>query len=196
MSHNNDMRYLILSLALVPSVLELSSEIKDLGPAGYGRGNVNPPTVAEMAEIKCLATMVYGEARGEQETGQIAVAYSAVNRATGNKSLCDVVLAPKQYSIFNNNPALRAAAQSLHLDPMQKNPIDKGSWKKAQHVADIVFRRKVSDPTDGSTHYLAPAVMRIKGYVYPKWSKQYTLTTVIDNHKFYKPYYPKKGKND
>lgn len=190
------MRYLFLSLALVPSVLEVYPVTESIGPAGYGRGNVNPPTVAEMAEIKCLATMVYGEARGEQETGQIAVAYSAVNRATGNKSLCDVVLAPKQYSIFNNNPTLRAAAQSLQLDPMQKNPIDKNSWQKAQHIADIVFRRKVSDPTNGSTHYLAPTVMRIKGYVYPKWSKQYTLVAVIDNHRFYKPYYTKKVKKN
>lgn len=190
------MRYILLALALVPTALEIPRHLKDLGPAGYGRGTVNPPTVAEMREMKCLATMIYGEARGEQETGQVAVAYSALNRARANKTLCDVVLAPKQYSIFNNNPELKAAAQSLHLPPRQKNVIDEQSWKQAQGVAELVVQRKVPDPTNGGTHYLAPKVMKSKGYVYPKWSYQYTLVAVIDNHKFYKPYYPKKGKKN
>jgi spore germination cell wall hydrolase CwlJ-like protein len=164
--------------------------------AGYGRGFVNPPTVAELAEIKCLATMVYGEARGEKETGQVAVAYSAVNRAKGKKSLCDVVLAPKQYSIFNNNPELRAAALSPTLPPARKNKIDQKSWENAVQVAEAVTKKKVPDPTKGSTHYLAPKAMAAFGYTYPKWSYQYTLVAVIDNHKFYKPYYPKKVPKD
>lgn len=192
MHHNKCMRYLlIIPFALAPLCLDRAESI---GPSGYGRGFVNPPTIAEMAEQKCLATMVYGEARGEKELGQVAVAYSAVNRARHNKTLCDVVLAPKQYSIFNNNPALKAAAMSLHLPPKIKNPIDQTNWEQAQTVAENVAGRKVPDPTNGSTHYLAPKVMKAKGYVYPKWSYQYTLVTVIDNHKFYKPYYPKKNK--
>ena len=180
------MRCLILVLAIVPAACHMPQRPADLGPAGYGRGLVNPSTVAEMKEQKCLATMIYGEARGEAEHGQVAVAYTAVNRAA-NKTVCAVVLAPKQYSIFNDNPTLRAAAMSLHVEPKQKNIIDNASWEKAVRVAEIVMRRQVPDPTNGSTHYLAPKVMATKGYTYPKWSKEYKLVAVIDNHRFYRP---------
>ncbi len=164
--------------------------------AGYP-GLVNPPktaSAAQKADIKCLAIMVYGEARGEKKLGQIAVAYSAVNRAKGTKSLCDVVLAPKQYSIFNDNPELRAAALSPTLPPARKEKLDKKSWDHAVMVAEEVVQKTVPDPIQGGTHYLAPKAMAAFGYKYPKWSEQYTLVAVIDNHKFYKPYYPKKVK--
>ena len=139
--------------------------------------------------------MIYGEARGEVKTGQVAVAYTALNRAV-NRSVCDVILAPKQYSIFNDNAELIATAKSPDKNPDLKNKIDEESWKTAVEVARLVMNKEVADPTNGSTHYLAPKVMKIKGYKYPKWSKQYTLVAVINNHKFYKPYYPKKKKVD
>jgi len=150
-----------------------------------GRGHVNPAVVAEMSELKCLATMIYGEARGESRTGMVAVAYSAVNRAV-KKTVCDVVLAPKQYSIFNNNPALREVALTLHIAPRQKNSIDEKSWDEAMAVAKKVLTGKIKDPTNGATHYLAPDLMKIKKYKYPRWSRQFELVAVIDNHKFYK----------
>lgn len=183
------MRYLLLlPLLVAPSLLEMPHGVGRTYPtgAGYGRGFINPPTAAELAQQKCLATMIYGEARGEKKTGQVAVAYSALNRLTSNKTLCDVVLAPKQYSIFNNNPELVAAAKNLHLPPARKNVIDQRSWEEAQKVAELVIKRRITDPTNGSTHYLAPKLMKSKGYRYPKWSKEYTLVVVIDNHKFYK----------
>lgn len=138
---------------------------------------------------KCLATMVYGEARGEAQQGQVAVAFTVLNRAVKarNKTVCDIVLAPKQYSIFNGNPALYAAATSKFIEPEQKNQIDEESWYRAVEVAQDVMRKHIQDPTDGATHYLAPKLMALKKYHYPKWSKQYTLVMVIDNHKFYKP---------
>jgi spore germination cell wall hydrolase CwlJ-like protein len=157
-----------------------------MGPAGYGRGFINPPTVEEQKQAKCLATMIYGEARGEAERGMVAVAYTALNRAA-NKTVCGVVLAPKQYSIFNGNPALRMAAMSLNMEPKQKNVIDNAGWKMAVKVAENVIMHKVPDPTNGSTHYLADKVMKMKGYKYPKWSKEYQMMAMIDNHKFYKP---------
>jgi len=182
------MRSLLLVLAILPAACHMPPPPNILD--GYrGRGFVNPPTIYEMAQEKCLATMVYGEARGEAKRGQIAVAYTAVNRAK-NKSVCQVVLAPKQYSIFNNNPVLRAAASSLHITPVQKNAIDSASWSRAVRVAEMVLRQSVSDPTNGSTHYLAPKVMAAKKYTYPRWSRQYMLVAVIDNHRFFKPHYP------
>jgi hypothetical protein len=53
-------------------------------------------------------------------------------------------------------------------------------------VAQKVMRRYVPDPTKGSTHYLAPKAMEKLGYKYPKWSKEYKMVAVVDNHQFYK----------
>lgn len=147
----------------------------------YGKHDIE-----SIEQEKCLAVMVYGEARGESKNGMTAVAYTAMNRAA-KKTLCQVVLAPKQYSIFNNNPALRATAMSLHVEPEQKNPIDQKSWQASVEVAQKVIKQEVSDPTNGSTHYLAPKVMASKGYKYPRWAKEFELVAVVDNHKFYKP---------
>lgn len=173
------MRCLLLSLAFVPIMVQQGTPTVCYRPIA----KVTPKI--EVRQEKCLATMIYGEARGESLRGQIAVAYTAMNRAV-KQTICKVVLSPKQYSIFNDNPALRAAAMSLHLEPKQKSTIDKTSWKQALQVAKSVMRKEVADPTNGATHYLAPTLMKAKRYKYPLWSKQYRLAVVIDNHRFYK----------
>lgn len=185
------MRCLFLSVAIIPAALTSGCHPFPQGVVIFGE-----PVIVEeydKANEKCLATMVYGEARGESKQGQIAVAYTAVNRAV-NRSVCDVILAPKQYSTFNDNPALKAAALNLHIEPKHKNPIDAAAWGKAVEVARMVMRKRVPDPTKGATHYLAPKAMEEFGYEYPEWSRQYRLITIIDNHQFYKYAPPKKEK--
>lgn len=169
-------RLAALALATIPAIVAQGTPI-----ACYGKIDLS-----ELEQEKCLAVMVYGEARGESKEGKVAVAYTAMNRAA-KKSLCQVVLAPKQYSIFNNNPALRAAALSLHVEPIQKNEIDQKSWQKSVEVAAAVMRKQLPDPTKGATHYLAPKLMAKLGYKYPRWSKEYKMVAMIDNHRFYKP---------
>lgn len=160
------------------------------GEAGAGRGFVSIIDAKKAdKEVKCLATMIYGEARGEPEHGMVAVAWTAMNRAT-KKPVCDVVLAPKQYSVFNDNPALRMAAMSLKVEPRQKNVIDQAGWQQSMRVARAVYQRTIADPTQGATHYVADKLMREKGYVYPQWTRQYTQVAIIENHRFFKPFYP------
>lgn len=173
--YNRTMKKALVLLALAAATTSLT----------HNRLPVAGLIAQDPSELKCLAVTVYGEARGESEKGQIAVAYTVKNRAK-NKSVCNVALAPKQYSIFNNNPELVAAAKSEHIQPRQKNQIDQRSWERAMRVATVVMHGLVPDPTNGATHYLAPALMKIKRYKYPKWSKQYTLVSTIDGHKFYK----------
>ena len=175
---------------MIPTALHFSGHVRSPmdyhpGQAGNGRGFVNPLTVEDMKQAKCLATMIYGEARGESQTGKVAVAFTALNRA-GKTTVCKVVLAPKQYSIFNDNPSLKAAALSMNLEPRQKNIIDKAGWVQSTEVAELVIRKEIIDPTKGATHYLADKVMKLKGYQYPRWSREYQMVAVIDNHKFYK----------
>jgi spore germination cell wall hydrolase CwlJ-like protein len=175
------MKQLLILLALVPTAVDIGQKAMCLKPTAP-----KPIVKVDMKQIKCLAVMIYGEARGESMLGQVAVAFTSVNRAV-KKTLCQVVLQPYQYSVFNNNPTLRSIATSLHLIPKQKNDIDKQGWEMAMKVAHQVAHRMVPDPTNGSTFYLADKVMKSKGYRYPKWSKQYKMVAVIDNHKFYKP---------
>lgn len=171
------MRQLLLLLALVSTSVEVAQQVICKAPT------VDPKI--DIAQVKCLAVTIYGEARSESEKGQIAVAYTVLNRAV-NKSLCQVALAPKQYSVFNNNPELRAAATSKHLQPKQRNVIDKNSWDQAVRVAHMVMQKTIKDPTNGATHYIADHVMKVKGYKYPKWSRQYNVVAVIENHRFFK----------
>lgn len=183
------MRYIFLTCAFVPSILAagIQTETASTSQIVFGEPTIVSVGVQpDTSQIKCLATMVYGEARGEPELGQVAVAYTAINRAT-NSTVCDVVLAPKQYSVFNDNPALVAVAKNPRIDLKHAGQVDVESWKLAIKVARLVIRKKVQDPTQGSTHYLAPAAMDALGYEYPRWSKEYMMTAVIFNHQFYKP---------
>lgn len=185
------MRYIIIATAAASLVSLCSHTEKQwlnrtkLHTLPEVKNPVNNHAVIDRAQLDCLATMIYGEARGESRQGQVAVAYTAMNRAV-KKSICDVVLAPKQYSVFNNNPGLRAAAMSHQLEPDQKNLVDRSSWNLAQAVAYDVYTRKVADPTDGATFYVADRVMKAKGYRYPKWTRQYKVVAVIENHRFFK----------
>ena len=172
------MRRLLLLLALIPTTIDVVQQVPRIVPT--------PEAKVDTAQVKCLAVTIYGEARSEPEVGQIAVAYTILNRASKQRTLCQVALAPKQYSVFNNNPKLRAIAVSLHLIPEQKNIIDQMSWDQAVKVAQMVSQKSVKDPTNGATHYIADRVMKSKGYTYPKWSRQYQVVAVIENHKFFK----------
>lgn len=177
------MRAILLLLAAVPLTLVDTPVI--LCQFGNIPKPVSHVAKSDPVQEKCLATMVYGEARGETDNGKIAVAWTAMNRAS-KKTVCKVVLAPKQYSIFNNNPALRMAAMSLNVEPKQKNVIDSASWQRSLELARAVYRKEISDPTAGSTHYLAPTLMKAKGYTIPQWARKFTFMGKIDNQMFYK----------
>lgn len=171
------MRHILLALALVPTSIQY---------AGHTVCFRDQPYVAvEPEQVKCLATTLYGEARSEDEIGILAVAHVIKNRSQ-SKSICDTVLAPKQFSIFNNNPALLAAAKSAIIEPMQKNTIDSASWAESMRVAGLVLGGKTADPTAGATHYIADRVMKLKGYKYPKWSRTFTHVATIGRHRFFK----------
>ena len=170
------MRRLLLSLI---TILPITLGIADI------QSCPRPIDKIDAAQEKCLAATIYGEARGESLQGQVAVAYTVVNRAV-NKTLCQVALANKQYSVFNNNPSMRAIALSKSIVPSFKNPIDKTSWDNAIKVSHMVLQKNVQDPTNGATHYYAPTLMAKMHYKIPKWITKYKLVAVIDGHKFYK----------
>ena len=170
------MNKILALLAIVPVSLGSGTHGTCFNPNKFKQLNV---------QEKCLATTIYGEARGESLQGMVAVAYTVINRAV-NRTICAVVLAKKQYSIYNNNAAYVQAATNATIEPPQKNIIDKRSWEQSIKAARLVINNEVTDPTKGSTNYIAPMVMRQKHYHIPKWSKEFKLVAIIDNHRFYK----------
>lgn len=98
-----------------------------------------------------LARMIFGEARSCSLTEQIAIGYTAVNRATDGKNwngttLKDAILKKRQYSCFNSNdPNLPKLSCPEKYGPK--------SFERCLWIARNILDRKFDDPTLGATHY-------------------------------------------
>jgi spore germination cell wall hydrolase CwlJ-like protein len=122
----------------------------------------------------CLTTMVYLEARGESDTGQLAVAEVALRRReTGHwgSTVCEVVRAPGQFATARTN-------DKFFLD-------DPDAWRKAWSVAERAIQtwslpraqRRLIVP--GADHFIAV------NSTSPSWIKEPPLAT-IGGHNFYR----------
>jgi N-acetylmuramoyl-L-alanine amidase len=111
-----------------------------------------------------LSLNVYHESRGEPEIGQLAVAHVTLNRAIeDNKSLADVIMAPKQFSW---------TFQKKSYVPLEINPL--------QDSLRVALKAMVTpDFTNGSTFYHHVDV-------YPKWTAGKMYTGRYGSHKFYR----------
>lgn len=118
-------------------------------------------------ELRCLASAIYFEARGETLEGQLAVGRVIVNRAGSGRfpeSYCGVVLQPSQFSFVRGRelPAVREHARD---------------WKRAVAIAQIA--------RDGSWNSLAQGALFFHAAgVSPNW--RLTRVGRIDNHVFYR----------
>jgi hypothetical protein len=126
-------------------------------------------------ELRCMATAVYFEARGETVRGQIAVGQVIMNRARSDfypNTICGVVFQGQ----WNRN----ACQFSFACDGVTDAPKEKEEWATALDVAKQVISGKVylSDIAD-ATHYHAV-------YVRPDWRKDVTRIKQIGVHIFYK----------
>ena len=113
-------------------------------------------------EVKCLASAIYHEARGESHPGQVQVAHVVINRKNSGKypnKICAVVFQPKQFSGLYK---IRYDTQSYH-------------------VAKKVYTGVYKPPLWNVTHYHTTSVN-------PHWASWSKLTKVgkIGNHVFYR----------
>lgn len=116
-----------------------------------------------------MAKTVWGEARGEPELGQIAVAWVILNRSrTRKQTIRQVCLAPKQFSCWNANDPNHA--KLLALKPEQ--------YQRQITICGRVCNQECPDPTDGATHYHAHGII-------PRWAQGHTPSAIIGNHVFY-----------
>jgi N-acetylmuramoyl-L-alanine amidase len=117
---------------------------------------------------------LYGEARGEADDGQHAVAHVLWNRVRDGrwgKTLATVCLAPMQFSCWNaSDPNREQIAALADHAPM---------LERLRSVLSVA--RSEADPTDGATHYFSTSMIQP-----PKWSIGATFCGTFGRHRFYK----------
>lgn len=128
-----------------------------------------------------VARTLWGEARGEGLTGQIAVAWTIRNRVYDGRhnswwgeGYTGVCLKPYQFSCWNRNgpnyPYLSGA-----------RPIPGRELAQALEAARLVIAGVEPDPTGGATHNYASSMARP-----PAWANGAKQTLVLGGHRFFK----------
>ncbi|HKJ75510.1 MAG TPA: cell wall hydrolase [Alphaproteobacteria bacterium] len=121
-----------------------------------------------------FARTVWGEARGEPELGQEAVAWVIVNRLRsgyrGAETLSDVCRARLQFSCWNPDDPNAALLDRVNFT--------RTSFCRVFAAVCRVWSGEVPDPTNGARHYHNHRVA-------PAWSRGHHPTAVIGNHVFY-----------
>lgn len=121
---------------------------------------------------------LWGEARGEPEDGQLAVAHVLLNRRKAGKwgpTLAAVCLSRLQFSCWNASDPNRELMAVLAEDGAM-----------FQRLKAVLERARVDnangkDPTGGATHYYSTSMKDP-----PNWSKGATMTGQFGKHRFFR----------
>jgi len=146
-----------------------------LGKTPAERLGLNDEKSRAKAE-KCLAEVVYFEARGEAVRGQIAVAQVVMNRAFSGKypnDVCGVV--------YQNKHRHMACQFTFACDNYADVIREPDMWDRAGKIANAMLDGQIWLPEVGkSTHYHAY-------YVRPSWVNEMTRLYKFGVHTFYRP---------
>ena len=126
-------------------------------------------------ELFTLAKTIYGEARGESDTGKQAVCHVILNRVKkggwwGN-TIEKVCRKRYQFSCWNESDPNRKKLEDLTLDNID--------YLICIGVAARCLANKLEDNTNGCTHY------HVKN-LQPSWAAQEIPSFEIENHVFYR----------
>lgn len=125
-------------------------------------------------EQRCLAEVVYFEARSEPEEGRAAVAQVVLNRARSGlypSSVCGVV--------YQNRNRHLACQFTFACEGKALRITEPDAWDAAKRIArDVSEGRTYLADVGGSTHYHAD-------YVTPYWARRLKRMDVIGRHIFY-----------
>jgi spore germination cell wall hydrolase CwlJ-like protein len=112
-----------------------------------------------LPEDVLLATMAWGEARGESAAGILAVIWVAKNRSDKkSRALKDVILQPRQFSCFNPGDPNREKLFSAKI-------LEPEAWGACLAITRLVLAGHTLDPTGGATNFYARTVP------VPKWAR-------------------------
>lgn len=133
-----------------------------------------------MSDLDVLARTIYGEARGESFSGQVAVGYVIKTRSLEkNESITNICLAPFQFSCWNPTDPNRKVIEFIGLD----NPV----FMRCYGIACLVITGDVINPVVGANHYITTSAPLIHGVAItwpPEWVKGMKDIAVIGAHRF------------
>jgi spore germination cell wall hydrolase CwlJ-like protein len=138
-----------------------------------------PASARSESEVRCLATAIYFEARGEPEKGQIAVAQVVLNRLKNPaypNTICGVV--------YQNKNKRNRCQFSFACDGIRDRITDMRSWGAAQALAQKV----VNNPTTTFLSNVGAATHYHATYVRPRWARHMKKMDKIGRHIFYQTY--------
>lgn len=124
------------------------------------------PTAPDDA-LRCLASAIFYEAKGESMTGQLAVAHVILNRTQSGRfpaSVCGVVAQPGQFSFVRGGVIPSPGAHHA-------------SYRTAMAIAQIALDKGWADPASGALFFHAT-------HVSPNWGKR--RVAAIGRHIFYR----------
>jgi spore germination cell wall hydrolase CwlJ-like protein len=173
-------------VAAVPEVPAPQMQIVLRPPPMRPAARFNPRPIAARAAIaeamagmsqehRCLSEVLYFEARGETEAGQVGVAEVIFHRLASGRhgnTICAVIYegATQTFCQF-----------TFACDGSLDRPRTADAWRAAQVLAARIMTGQVRAPEilDGATHYHTTAVR-------PTWAPQMQLLARIGNHIFYR----------
>jgi hypothetical protein len=129
-----------------------------------------------LAEHRCLAEVMYFEARGEGPAGQAAVAQVIFHRLASQEhgnTICAVVY---------EGAAQTFCQFTFACDGSLDRPRASEPWRAAQVLAARLMAAEFpgGDETDGATYYHTASV-------HPTWAPRMERVAQIGNHIFYRP---------
>jgi len=130
----------------------------------------------------CLALNLYFEARDQPVVGQIAVGFSTMNRVADKRypnTVCAVVKQAKYNGWDMDNPIRHMCQYSWFCDGKSDLPRDDKAMLEATILASNIYYGKVTDTSEGATHYHAT-------YVHPYWADHMDVVFLINDHIFYR----------
>lgn len=139
----------------------------------------------QLPEADTLARTMYGEARGEGARGLEAVAHVVLNRVDAHRWWGDDVVAvclkPWQFSCWNaTDPNRRKLLTLSAADPVYAQAFGTATRLLELQDRDHAARLR-SDPTEGATHYYAPALVKR-----PAWAAGRAPCARIGGHDFFR----------
>ena len=145
----------------------------------------NPTHASANQQTYCLAQNIYFEARNQSLAGQIAVSHVVLNRVKDNRfpnTICTVIKHGRHVPSWKDKtkliPKRNKCAFSWYCDGKTDKPYNKKVFNHLYKVAEKV-RTMVTDVTGGALYYHSVDVA-------PWWAEHFTITTMIDDHIFYR----------